>query len=277
MRRAVALIGTRVLPRGWKDVGRQLALLVGVYVLYQLVNGLIATGNPYKPFGDATKIINFERLLHVFVEPSIQSWALNKRWLMDAADWAYLYSHYVITSMVLLFIYLRRNSSFYFVRNMFMVAWMIALVGYALFPTAPPALMPEWGFTDALSQFLGMGTMHLDNHSAASAFVNIYAAVPSMHVCFAVMTGWPMVRLVRSRAAKIAWAVYPLWITFVVVATGNHFLTDVFLGAVTAGLAALVAKYALARIRPQQWAFRAEIPEGDARMRPARRPAEATA
>jgi hypothetical protein len=253
MRRGLRLIEARVLPCGWGDVARQLALLVGAYILYQLVNGFIATGNPYKAYGDATKVIGLERALHVFVEPSIQAWALYKHWLMDAADWAYLYSHYVITTAALAFIYFRRNSSFYFVRNMFMIAMLVALVGYAVFPTAPPALMPEWGFTDAISQFLG--TPHVDGNGATSALVNIYAAVPSMHVCFAVMTGWTMARLARRRPAKVAWAVYPLWITFVVVATGNHYLTDVFLGALTAGMAALLAKQLLARARPDVWAF----------------------
>jgi hypothetical protein len=254
MRRALLFIKSQIHPpRGWGDIGRQLVFVVGVYVLYQLVNGLIATGNPYKPFGDAMKIIDVERTLHVFVEPSIQAWALTQRWLMDAADWAYLYSHYVITAGVLAFIYFRRNGSFYFVRNMFAIAMLIALVGYAVFPTAPPTLMPEWGFTDALSQFFGVS--HIDGNSAATAFVNIYAAVPSMHVCFAVMTGWPMSRLVRRRWAKVAWMLYPVWITFVVVATGNHYLTDVFLGALTAGASALLAKQLLARARPDHWAF----------------------
>jgi membrane-associated phospholipid phosphatase len=65
-----------------------------------------------------------------------------------------------------------------------------------------------------------------------------------------------MSRLVRRRPAKIAWAFYPLWITFVVVATGNHYITDVFLGALTAGVSALLAKQVLARARPDVWAFR---------------------
>ncbi len=252
MRRRLKWIETRVLPHGWIDVIRQLGLFVGAYLVYQLVNGLVSTGSLYKPFGDATKIINLERTLHVFAEPSIQAWALGQRWLMDAADWAYLYSHYTVTAGVLIFIYLRRNESFYFVRNMFMIAMGIALVGYAVFPTAPPALMPEWGFTDAISQF--MGVPHVDS-GAASAFVNIYAAVPSMHVCFAVMTGGSMARLVKHRYAKFAWCVYPLWITFVVVATGNHYFTDTFLGALTAGVSALLAKQLLARVRPHAWAF----------------------
>jgi membrane-associated phospholipid phosphatase len=86
--------------------------------------------------------------------------------------------------------------------------------------------------------------------------VNVYAAVPSMHVCFSVMTGWSMASLVRRKWARIAWRLYPLWITFVVVATGNHYFTDVFLGALTAGISALLAKKLLARARPDVWAFR---------------------
>jgi membrane-associated phospholipid phosphatase len=254
MRRGLTFIEARVLPHGWKDVIRQLALFAGAYMLYQVVRGIVGSGG-YKPFGDATKIINLERVLHVFVEPSVQAWTSNVHWLMDIADWSYLNAHYFVTIGALVFIYLRRNDSFYFVRNMFLIAMAIALVGYALYPTAPPRLMPEWGFTDSISQFLGLGTMHFDTGSAEKAFLNGYAAVPSMHVCFAIMIGWPLARLARRRTAKIAWSLYPLYITFVVVATGNHYLTDAVLGALTAGAAALIAKRLLARARPEVWAF----------------------
>jgi membrane-associated phospholipid phosphatase len=251
MRRRLRLIEARILPRGWKDVIRQVLLFAGAYLLYQGVRGLIDTGNPYKPFGDATKIINLERVLHVFIEPSIQTWTQNTRWLMDVADWSYLNAHYFVTLGALVFIYLRRNDSFYFVRNMFLIAMAIALVGYTLYPTAPPRLMPEWGFTDSIRQFTGITV----EHGAGGAFLNFYAAVPSMHVCFAVMVGGSLAKLVRRWPAKLAWSLYPLWITFVVVATGNHYLTDVFLGLLTAGTAALFSHRLLARARPDAWAF----------------------
>jgi membrane-associated phospholipid phosphatase len=254
MRRRLRSIEARVLPRGWADVIRQILLFVGAYVVYQVVRGLVSGvgGETYKPFGDATKIINLERALHVFVEPSVQAWAASTHWLIDAADWTYLNAHYFVTLGALAFIYLRRNDSFYFVRNMFMIAMAIALVGYAVYPTAPPRLMPEWGFTDSISQFLG--TPHVDN-GPTSAFLNFYAAVPSIHVCFALLIGWPMAKLTRHRWVKALWLVYPLLITFVVVATGNHYLTDVFLGALTAGASALLADRLLARARPDAWAF----------------------
>ena len=64
-------------------------------------------------------------------------------------------SHFVITTAFLAWLYLFRNEHFYFVRNMFMVAMGLALVGYALFPTAPPRLFPGEGFTDTIAVFTG--------------------------------------------------------------------------------------------------------------------------
>jgi len=254
MRHALDLIEARVLPRGWRDAIRQILLGVAAYMGYQLVRALADGGGTYKPFGDATKIINLERVLHVFVEPSVQAWTSSVHWLMDFADWSYLNAHYFVTIAALVFIYLRRNDSFYFVRNMFMIAMAVALVGYFFYPTAPPRLMPEWGFTDSISQFMLGGAGHIDN-GPGKALLNLYAAVPSMHVCFALMIGISMSRLVRRRLARIAWRLYPAWITFVVVATGNHYLTDVFLGAMTAFAAWLLAERLFARARPDVWTF----------------------
>jgi membrane-associated phospholipid phosphatase len=251
MQRRLRHVEARVLPRGWGDVLRQVSLFVGAYLLYQLVRGVLDGNDVAKATWNAYKVINLERTLHIFVEPSIQTWALNKRWLIDIADWTYLNAHYVVTIGALVWIYLRRNESFYFVRNTFMVAMVFALVGYALYPTAPPRLMPAWGFTDSIQQFTGITV----EHGPSSALLNLYAAIPSMHVCFALMIGWPLARLVKNPFAKVAWALYPLFITFVVIATGNHYLTDVVLGAITALASALLSKQLLARARPDVWAF----------------------
>jgi membrane-associated phospholipid phosphatase len=251
MQRRLTHIEARVLPRGWADVLRQLSLFVGAYVLYQVVRGVVDGNDVAQATWNAYKVISLEQALHIFVEPGIQTWVLHKQWLMDIADSSYLNAHYVITMGALVWIYLRRNESFYFVRNMFMVAMAFALVGYALYPTAPPRLMPQWGFTDSIQQFTGITV----EHGPSSALLNLYAAIPSMHVCFALMIGWPMARLVRHPAAMISWAVYPVFITFVVIATGNHYLTDVVLGGITALTSALLSKQLLARARPDVWAF----------------------
>ena len=245
----------KLLPRGWSDLLRQVGLFVGAFLLYDLVRGAVVDGKIYKPFGDAMRIIDFERALHIFVEPSVQAWAQDKHVLMNSLDWTYINGHFLVTVGAMVFIYFRRNDSFYFVRNMLLISMAIALFGYWLYPTAPPRLMPEWGFTDSVSQFVGDGTLGHWDHTPAGAFANPYAAVPSMHMCFAAIIGLTMARLALRRVVKFVWLAYPALVTLVVVATANHFLVDVFLGVLTAGIAASLAHRLLARARPDVWAF----------------------
>jgi small-conductance mechanosensitive channel len=75
-----------------------------------------------------------------------------------------------------------------------------------------------------------------------------------MHVCFALMIGLPLSRLVKNRVGRVFWTVYPLIVVFVIVATANHFLADAFFGALTAATS-FYAAYWLARARPAAWAF----------------------
>ena len=171
--------------------------------------------------------------------------------LVTAANWMYVNSHFVITTSFLIWLYLARNDAYYFVRNMFMVAMGLALVGYVAFPTAPPRLMPEWGFTDTVANFVGQAV-----ESNANVLYNPYAAVPSMHVAFALMVAIPSIMLVRNRALKAMWGAYPAVVTFVVVVTANHFWLDAALGVLVAAVSAWAASAAFARVRPEAWAWR---------------------
>jgi hypothetical protein len=162
----------------------------------------------------------------------------------------YVNSQTSVTLGALTWLYLFRNDSFYFVRNMFLVAFGVALIGYSVFPTAPPRFFPEWGFFDAVSDFTGVG----QDSVTINELFNPYAAVPSMHVAFALMISVPLARLVKWRALKVFWCLYPLLVVFVIVVTANHFIADAVLGACAAGIGALVAR-AMARARPHVWTF----------------------
>ena len=180
---------------GWLDVVRQLLLFALAYAGYEIVRGLVgidaAPGRSATRPGSSTS----SGRCTCSSSRSIQRWVTaHAHWLLDLADWTYLNAHFALTVGALAFIYLRRNDSFYFVRNMFMVAMLIALVGYCVFPTAPPRLMPQWGFTDSIRQFTGVNARA---GRRAALLLNAYAAVPSMHVCFALMIGLPMSRLVQ--------------------------------------------------------------------------------
>jgi membrane-associated phospholipid phosphatase len=245
------LLQARVLPHGWLDVLRQVSLFGSAYLAYGLVRGLVEH-NANVAFAHAADLISLERTLHVFVEPSVQAWASGSHAVMLGASWLYVNAQTSVTIGALLYLYLRHNRNFYFVRNMFMIAMAIALVGYMVFPTAPPRFMPEWGFIDSVSDFTGVRVSHAS--ASASALFNPYAAVPSMHVAFALMIGWPLARLSRRRVVSILWMFYPLLMAFVIVVTANHFILDALLGALTAGTSAYGASW-LARARPAVWRF----------------------
>jgi hypothetical protein len=248
----------RVLPQGWLDALRQISLFAAAYFAYRLVRGLVE-GDANLAFAHARDLISIERTLHLFVEPSVQAWASGSHLVMVLASWLYVNAQGSITIGALLYLYLRHNRSFYFVRNMFMIAMAIALVGYVVFPTAPPRLMPEWGFIDTVSDFTPVNISHTS--ASLSSLFNPYAAVPSMHVAFAVMIGWPLARLVRHRPLRVMWMLYPLVMVFVIVVTANHFILDAILGALTAGASAYGASW-LARARPGVWRFTTVSPAG---------------
>jgi hypothetical protein len=242
----------RLLPHGPLDVVRQVVLFLAAFQVYRLTRGFVNHPEAATAaFQHARDLIGIERALNVFVEPSLQAFIAGQQWLLDGSAWMYINAQTSITIGALAWLYLFRNPSFYFVRNMFLVAFGVALIGYALFPTAPPRFFPEWGFFDAVSDFTGV---RQDSVTIGKLF-NPYAAVPSMHVAFALMISVPLVRLVRWRALKVLWAIYPLLVVFVIVVTGNHFIADAVLGAVAAGIGALAAM-GLARLRPRAWSFR---------------------
>ena len=245
------VLQARFLPHGWLDVLRQISLFLAAYFAYDLVRGLVE-GRATAAFQHARELISIERGLHVFVEPSVQAWASGSHVVMAAASWMYVNAQTSVTVAALLYLYFRHNRNFYFVRNMFMIAMPIALIGYVVFPTAPPRFMPEWGFIDTVSDFTGVHVSHASG--SMSALFNPYAAVPSMHVAFALMIGWPLARLVRRRVFSVMWLLYPLLMAFVIIVTANHFIFDALLGALTAGVSAYGASW-LARARPSVWRF----------------------
>lgn len=268
-------IQARLFPQGHLDLARQLLLFAAAYYAYRYTRGWVNTPDvAATAFSNARALIDVERTLNIFVEPSVQAFVAGERWLFDGASWIYINAQTTVTLACLIWIYLFRNTSFYFVRNMFLTAFFIALVGYVVYPTAPPRFFPEWGFFDTVEAF----TKVPQDSVTIDALFNPYAAVPSMHVGFALMIGWPLALLARRRAVKIFWAVYPLIVTFVIVVTANHFIADAVLGAMTAGVGALVA-LALAQLRPV-WAFRGDPEAADDPVpvpvgAPAREPAAA--
>ncbi|MGN6431760.1 MAG: phosphatase PAP2 family protein [Gaiellaceae bacterium] len=243
----LAAVGRRVLPAGWGDLAKQLAIWFGFLFAYQAARG-IADRNPPKAFDNGLKVIGFERHIHGLIELTFQRFVDSSHLLMSLASWTYWNSEFTVVGLALLWVYLRRHEAFIRFRNTILLANVIGLVGYVVLPTAPPRMFPDFGFDDTLSQFASL------NHGSGlvSVLANPYAAMPSLHAADALIIGVVLVSVCRNWFAKIFWALWPAWVWFSVMATGNHFWLDVAAGVLVA-LVALGVVYGrpLRRLRPR--------------------------
>jgi len=225
-------------PRGWRDFGLQLAIWFGFLFAYQVARG-IADRDPFAAFENGRLIVDLQSRLHALVELDIQRVVLSTGdWLVQAVNWTYWNSQFTVVGLVLLWVYFRRSEAFLRLRNVLLLANMLALVGFVLMPTAPPRLFPELGFVDTLAASTAL------NHGSGLVQLasNQYAAMPSIHAADALVIGFAMAGLVRSRIAKTLWTLWPTWVWFTVMATANHFWLDVAAGI---GLALLSASLVL--------------------------------
>jgi len=150
--------------------------------------------------------------------------------LVTLTSYTYWLSQFAVVGATLLWVYFKHHERFAGFRNWIIIANLVGLVGYVVMPTAPPRMFPEWGFVDTLAQYSSI------NHDSGliHAAANPYAAMPSLHSMDALIVGIVMFSLVRSRLAKALWLLWPLWVGFAVISTGNHYWLDVVAGFVLA-------------------------------------------
>ncbi len=233
MTAAVAAVGRRYLPRGWPHFWLQLGIWFGFLAVYQVARG-VADRDPARAFANGLRVIGWERThAHHLFELGLQHFAGSSRILEAAVSWTYWNSEFTVIGVALLWVYLRRHGAFARFRNTILLANGLGLVGYVLLPTAPPRMFPRFGFVDTLGAFGGL------NHGSGlvQLAANPYAAMPSLHAADALIAGVTLAYVSRRWFAKLAWALWPAWVWFSVVATGNHFWLDVVAGVAVALLA----------------------------------------
>src|SRR5437763_10103864 len=213
----VVAVGRRHLPRGWSDLGRQLLIWFGFAVLYQAARGL-ADRDPSKAFANGYHVVNIEtHFANRLYELTFQHFVDQRHVLETAVSWTYWNSEFTVVGLAVLWVYLRRHHAFIGFRNSVLLANLIGLVGYVAMPTAPPRLLG-----------LGFADSHRDGFVSLAA--NPYAAMPSLHAADALIVGVVLFSVCRSPWAKAVWAIWPAWVWFAVMATGNHFWLDCVAG-----------------------------------------------
>ena len=210
--------GRRHLPRGWGDLGRQLAIWFGFAILYQLARGVADREDPTKAFQNGQAVVNFElRLTHRLYELTLQNFVDQRHLLQAAVSWTYWLSEFAVVGLAVLWVYLRRHDAFVGFRNSILLANVLGLVGYVFMPTAPPRL-------------LGVGFVNQHRDGLVTLAANPYAAMPSLHAADALIVGILMATVCRRLLAKLLWVLWPVWVSFAVMATGNHFWLDCIAG-----------------------------------------------
>ena len=264
--------------RGWLRNRHHLAVeaaaLIVVYLVYDFSRGLVSGAGAIAD-RHGRQVAHAEQHLSLYIEPAVQHALQRVPGLFDVFGFGYDVFHIGVTAVVLVWLYLRRPHAFPAIRTTLIASVTLALVVFALYPTAPPR-MAHLGIGDSLAL-----SRHTSKSPLLSAIYNPYAAMPSLHMVFAVIAGGSIAVYASRRRAKIVGLVYPLFVAAEVVATGNHYLLDLAAGAVTVAISALATRRVLRPpvpivtaspgtwLQPSTPCIADRAPQADLRLRPA--------
>jgi hypothetical protein len=217
------------------------AIVAAGYAGYALVRLAVRASRPVA-IAHAAGLWRAERWLHLDIEPSVNHLAAARPVLAETAGYYYGLAHFIVTPLVLAWLWLRRPAAFGPLRSALVLATTGANVVFWTWPVAPPRFAVP-GMADVLVRYriLGAGGPH-----GPDSLVNLYAAMPSLHVAWAAWCAAAIVAATRGRWRHLAW-LYPAATTVVVLATANHFLADAAAGLAITALGLLAAR---ARTRP---------------------------
>lgn len=239
---------TKRVKYGWLiEVG----LGIAVYELYDRLRDA-AMGSGRDALRNARQIVDAERFLGLYQEHRIQQAFID--WRPFISFWNVYYGtiHFVMPVVALIAMYRATPARYVRWRNTLLFMLGFGLIGFWVYPLTPPRLMPSsYGFVDTAARFFNFGPQQrivLDatgepSASAAAAFGNLYAAMPSLHVGWSTWTAFALVPLVRRRWLKGLVCLYPAATIFAIVVTGNHWILDAVGGCVV-----LAAGYGAARL-----------------------------
>lgn len=220
LRRVVATPSVRL-------VAGQVILVICAIGAYFGVRGL-TEGDPAHADAHAGSVRAVERALGLDLETSFQRLVLDHDVVLDLANWTYIWLHWPVLLFTLVWLLRAHRDTYFVLRNAMFVSGAIGLLVYATFPVTPPRLLDP--------SFIDTVTQHSYSYRVLQppAFVNLYAAMPSLHVGWNLLAAVMWWRVGRGRTWAVAAWVMPLAMAWATVATANHWVLDVLVGATVA-------------------------------------------
>ena len=222
-------------PSWWKGGIREITLFLVVYTAYSLTQDALPD-RALLAFHNTYNVIDFETRLKFFWELNIQSWFLRSDFLVQLVNSLYTLLFFPVLISFGVWAYKYHRPQYLIARNSIFISAVIAFPVFAFYPVAPPRLLSNLGFVDTLAKYMNLKTSSMPTH-----LVNQYAAMPSLHMCWALLIGIATIHIAKTWWLKMVGILLPLLMFVTIVATANHFILDAIVGAAVAGLS-----YALA-------------------------------
>ncbi|GGV14153.1 membrane protein [Streptomyces griseoflavus] len=178
------------------------------------------------------QILDLERLLRMDIEHAVNHAVVRIGWLRDFFDLYYTSFHFVVPLTVLGLLYWRRPVDYRWARSALGFTTLLALVGFWLYPLAPPRLMPDLGIIDTVH---GVQDFAQPDYGTLTHLTNQYAAMPSLHFGWSLWCGLVIAIIAPRPWMKVLGLLHPLFTAAAIVATGNHWILDAAGGALVVG------------------------------------------
>lgn len=178
------------------------------------------------------QILDLEHVLHMDIEHAVNHAVVKIGWLRGFFDFYYTSFHFVVPLAVLGLLMWRRPVDYRWARTALGFATVLALVGFWLYPLAPPRLMPGLGIIDTVH---GVQDFSKPDYGTLTHLTNQYAAMPSLHFGWSLWCGLVIAIVAPKLWMKTLGLLHPLFTAAAIVATGNHWILDAAGGAAVVG------------------------------------------
>ena len=198
----------------------EMLIVVPAYFLYFLVRGFVE-GREAQAFHTAIDIIELEQALGIFWEPMLQQHILHIDLVVTLANWTYIWGHWPVIVFVAIWLFMLHREEYSVYRNAFLISGAIGLIVFVSLPVAPPRFMDAWGFVDTVAE-----RSEAYRILQPPAFVNQYAAMPSLHFGWNLLVGIAIYRHSSHVIGKIFGVALPVIMFASIVLTANHYIID---------------------------------------------------
>jgi hypothetical protein len=193
-----------------------------VFAIYSAVAGLDWSGRAATADAHGRAVFALERALRLDLELPLNHWLVPHVLLRTAANYEYAVTYVASALALLAWLYVRRPATYRWARSSFLLLNVLALGSFALYPVTPPRLLPELGFVDTVRQGHTWGSWG----SPMVEHANQLAAMPSLHIAWALWVSVVLACVSGARWLQVASALHVLLTALVIMATANHYLLD---------------------------------------------------